>query len=82
MSSQDIARIIEQEKQLVFKRFDAEAALALGLDIKKRIEAQGKAVSIDIRLWDRCLFAFAMNGTTADNQEWMRRKIGDPVHHV
>lgn len=72
---EDIARIAEQEKRLVFKNFDAETALALGLDIKKRIAAQGKAVSIDIRLWDRQLFGFAMAGTTADNQEWMRRKI-------
>lgn len=72
---EDIARIIEQEKQLIFSSFDEETALALGLDIKKRIEAQGKAVCIDIRLWDRQLFGFAMAGTTADNQEWMRRKI-------
>jgi len=71
----DIAQIIEQEKSLTFKSFDEEAALAIGLGIKKIIEAKGEAVSIDVRLWDRQLFGFAMKGTTADNQDWMRRKI-------
>lgn len=73
--NEDIAGIIEQENSLVFKSFDEEKALAIGLEIKRLIEARGKAVSIDIRLWDRQIFGFAMKGTTADNHEWMRRKI-------
>ncbi|UJQ95503.1 heme-degrading domain-containing protein [Mariluticola halotolerans] len=71
----DIARIIAQEQQLVFEGFDPDIALALGLDIKARAEDMGQAVAIDVRLWDRQLFWFAMRGTTADNAEWVRRKI-------
>lgn len=76
MSEQDdIARIIEQENALQFERFDEETALRLGLAIKARAEAAGQAVTIDIRTWDRPLFAFSMPGTNPDNHEWMRRKI-------
>jgi uncharacterized protein (UPF0303 family) len=71
----DIERIRSQEKQLVFSAFDEETALALGLSIKERAEAMGVAVAIDIRTWDRQLFAFAMKGTSPDNQEWIKRKI-------
>lgn len=70
----DIEKIIEQERRLVFKNFDEDVALALGLDLKKRADAKGKAVAIHIRLWDRTLFHFSMAGTTHDNAEWMRRK--------
>lgn len=70
----DIEQIKEQERQLVFKNFDENVALALGLDIKARTDEKGKAVAIHIRLWDRTLFHFAMAGTTHDNAEWMRRK--------
>lgn len=79
----DIAQIIEQERLLVFKSFDEDAALALGVDLKKRADAKGKAVAIHIRLWDRTLFHFSMAGTTHDNAEWMRRKANSVqrYHH-
>lgn len=84
MSDQtDIAQIAEQERQLVFKSFDEDAALALGVDLKKRADAKGKAVAIHIRFWDRTLFHFAMAGTTHDNADWMRRKanVVERYHH-
>lgn len=71
----DIERIIAQEKALVFQSFDEETALALGLDIKARAEAMGVAVAIDIRTWDRVLFALAMKGTAPDNDAWIARKV-------
>lgn len=71
----DIERIIVQERQLVFDGFNPEIALALGLDIKARAEDMGQAVAIDVRFWERQLFWFAMSGTTADNAEWVRRKV-------
>lgn len=75
MSAELIAAIARQEERLVFERFDADAALALGLDIRDRVAAQGRAVVIDVRFWDRRLFWFAMQGTTADNEDWVRRKV-------
>jgi uncharacterized protein (UPF0303 family) len=70
----DLARIAAQERALVFDRFDPEAALDIGLRLKAIAEAKAMSVAIDIRLWDRQLFFFAMAGTTADNADWARRK--------
>jgi uncharacterized protein (UPF0303 family) len=71
----DIAKIAEQEAELVFERFSEDDALAIGLDLRNRIAARGEFGLIDIRLWDRQLFAFSMPGASADNAEWVRRKI-------
>lgn len=70
----DIARIAEQERVLVFSQFDEDAAFQIGKALKKEAEARGGRVAVDIRLWDRQLFFFAMAGTTADNADWIRRK--------
>jgi uncharacterized protein (UPF0303 family) len=70
----DLARIAAQERALVFDRFDAEAALDIGLRLKAIAEAKATPVAIDIRLWDRQLFFFAMAGTTSDTADGARRK--------
>jgi len=70
----DVAKIAEQEAALVFQSFDEAAALAIGLSIKAAAEGKGKSLAIDIRLWNRPLFFFAMPGTSFDNAEWVRRK--------
>ena len=75
MTAELIAAIAAQEERLVFERFDEGMALEIGLDIRGRVAAAGKAVVIDVRLWDRRLFWFAMAGTTADNEDWVRRKV-------
>jgi uncharacterized protein (UPF0303 family) len=75
MTAELIAAIAAQEGRLVFERFDADLALEIGLGIRERVAALGKAAVVDVRLWDRRLFWFAMPGTTADNEDWVRRKV-------
>ncbi|HRO13230.1 heme-degrading domain-containing protein, partial [Amaricoccus sp.] len=75
MTAELVAAIAAQEARLVFDGFDADRALGIGLDIRERVAAAGKAVAIDLRLWDRRLFWFAMPGTTPDNEDWVRRKV-------
>lgn len=70
----DIRRLEEQERLLVFKRFDPEAAWSLGTTIREAALAAGAAIAIDISLRDRVLFHCALPGTTSDNAEWIRRK--------
>jgi uncharacterized protein (UPF0303 family) len=70
----DLSRIAEQERALVFERFDEATALSIGLALKAIAERRAMPVAIDIRLWDRQLFFSAMPGTTADNADWIRRK--------
>jgi uncharacterized protein (UPF0303 family) len=71
----DIERIAEQERALVFAGFDEATAFALGCAVRAQAEARGHGVVVDVRLWDRPLFYCALPGTTADNVEWVRRKI-------
>jgi uncharacterized protein (UPF0303 family) len=70
----DIARIVEQEKALVFDRFDEAAAFEIGSLIRARGVAEGLAVVCSILTWDRPLFYMALPGTTGDNWDWVRRK--------
>ena len=70
----DIALVAEQERRLALKGFDERDALAVGDAIRQLAEAAGEALAIDIRLWNRQLYFYAMPGTSADNVDWMRRK--------
>lgn len=70
----DIARIIAQEKRLVFERFDEATAFAIGATIRQRALDESLSLVVDVRLWDRQLFYAAMPGTTCDNPDWVRRK--------
>ena len=73
MSAELIAAIAAQEERLVFDGFDANRALEVGLDIRGRVAALGKAAVVDVRFWDRRLFWFAMPGTTMNTEDWVRR---------
>ena len=71
---QDLEMIALQEKRLQFKSFDSEMAWALGSALKAAAEKRHVAVVIDIQVSGHALFSYAMQGTTPDNWEWIRRK--------
>jgi uncharacterized protein (UPF0303 family) len=70
----DIAKIIEQEKALVFPSFDEAAAFAIGSAIWQYGRDSALTLVADVRLWDRPLFYATLPGTTGDNADWVRRK--------
>jgi uncharacterized protein (UPF0303 family) len=70
----DLEQIARQERELVFKSFDANMAWALGCELKILAESLNASLVIDISLHDRQLFHCAMPGTTPDNADWVRRK--------
>ena len=74
-SASDIARILEQETKLVFPSFDEDDAFAIGGAVKAALDDAKLCALIDVRLWDRQLYCCAMKGTTADNADWVRRKV-------
>ena len=54
MAREDDLRIIEQqERELVFDRFDDERAVKLGIEAHALALTEQLGVSIDIRLWNR-----------------------------
>jgi len=70
----DIKRLVEQEKTLVFPEFNEEIAFRIGSAIRVSAIAAGLGIVADVRTWERPLFYMALPGTTGDNPNWVRRK--------
>ena len=69
-----IATIQEQERNLVFTRFDNLDAWRLGCVLVELATDRDLAVTIDVRRGAQQLFHAALPGTTADNDSWVDRK--------
>ena len=72
--SEDLERIALQERELVLPRLDAQTAWELGARLRTMADERGLAVVIDVRRFGQPLFYAALEGTTPDNVEWVRRK--------
>jgi uncharacterized protein (UPF0303 family) len=72
--SEDLERVALQERELRLPRLDAQVAWDLGVQLRTMAEARGLAVVIDVRRFGQPLFYAALEGTTPDNVEWVRRK--------
>lgn len=85
---QELKEMEQQEEDIQFSSFSSETALKIGLMLYEEVKKMGKAVTIDINRNGQCLFHFAMEGTTVDNAEWIRRKnnvvnrFGKSSYHV
>lgn len=73
--SEDLERVALQERELVLPRMDAEVAWKLGSRLRATAQQRGLALVIDVRRFGQPLFYAALEGTTPDNPEWVRRKI-------
>ena len=63
-----------EEEQLQFVAFSNADALRLGIALVERARALGKAITVDITRNGHQLFHHAMDGTSPDNANWVRRK--------
>jgi uncharacterized protein (UPF0303 family) len=70
----DLARIALQERQLQFPAFNKDAAWRLGCHLRELAVQRGLGIVIDIRRPMQPLFYAALQGTSADHPEWIRRK--------
>lgn len=78
----DITVIAEQERLLVFDRFDADATWMLGERLRHVASERGLPVAIDITLHSMPIFYSALAGSTADNARWIRRKRNVVLHFL
>lgn len=69
-----LSQLLEQEQDLQFDEFSNQMALEIGLRLVESARNAGKTIMVDIRRDDLQLFQHAMNGTDADNADWIRRK--------
>jgi uncharacterized protein (UPF0303 family) len=72
--SEDLERVALQERELRLPRLDARVAWELGVRLHALAKERGLAVVIDIRRFGQPLFYAALEGTTPDNVDWVRRK--------
>jgi uncharacterized protein (UPF0303 family) len=70
----DLEKIALQERTLQYVRFDHETAWRLGSALRAMSVARGHIVVIDVRRFGQQLFFTALDGTTPDNADWVRRK--------
>jgi uncharacterized protein (UPF0303 family) len=70
-----IAEIEKQEASLQFTRFTHEDALALGLLIVRLGTERSLGITVDITKGDQQVFHVSLAGTTADNDDWVARKV-------
>ncbi|WP_328474013.1 heme-degrading domain-containing protein [Actinoplanes sp. NBC_00393] len=70
-----IATIEEQERRLVFPRFDETDAWALGSLLVKLATERRLPVAVDIRRGEQQLFHAGLPGSSADNDAWIERKV-------
>ncbi|MBB3113834.1 uncharacterized protein (UPF0303 family) [Paenibacillus phyllosphaerae] len=75
-----LEQMAREEQELRFSEFSNEAALRLGLAIIEEARASGKGITVEIYRQGQRLFAHAMAGTSADNENWIRRK-NNVVNH-
>ena len=72
--SEDLEQIALQERELVFPQFNATTAWKLGVSLRNMAAERNLPIVIDIRRFGQPIFYAAMEGTTPDNVEWVRRK--------
>lgn len=72
--NEDLEQVVLQERILQWPHFDSQAAWELGVRLRTMAQDRGLAIVIDVRRFGQPLFYTALEGTTPDNVEWVRRK--------
>ncbi len=70
-----ITQIEDQEQRLQFTAFSHEDAWKLGSLLVQLASERSLGITIDIAKGDQQVFHAALAGTTADNDDWVARKI-------
>jgi uncharacterized protein (UPF0303 family) len=69
-----IAEIEAQEAELRFPAFSNAEAIGIGESIVEKARSRSQALTVDIRRAGQQLYHCALDGTTADNDQWALRK--------
>ncbi|MGH9600359.1 MAG: heme-degrading domain-containing protein [Terracidiphilus sp.] len=72
--NEDLERVALQERELRLPRLDEQVAWELGARLRAMAVERGLGIVIDVRRFGQPLFYAALEGTTPDNPEWVRRK--------
>ena len=70
-----LEQLLQEEQELQFKRFNESIAWQLGSQIVELAVSAGFPITVDITRGSHQLFHASLNGTSADNDEWVKRKV-------
>jgi len=71
----ELETLLGQEESLQYRSFDEESAWELGALLTARARERSLPIAIDIRRGERQLFHASMKGASADNDQWIARKV-------
>lgn len=78
--NQRLQQMEQEEQELRFQSFTNENALELGFAIVEEARRNGQRITVDITRAGQRLFLHAMEGTTVENENWIRRKNNAANH--
>lgn len=70
-----LKNLLDEEHELQFSSFNEATAWRLGSHMVERALRKKLPVAIDIRRGEHQLFHASLPGTSADNDEWVKRKV-------
>jgi uncharacterized protein (UPF0303 family) len=70
-----LEQLLQEEAELQFEQFNEQTAWQLGSLLVKHATAKNLPVTIDIMRGEQQLFHAALPGASADNDEWIKRKV-------
>ena len=70
-----LEQLLQEEQELQFSKFNEITAWQIGSQLVDRAMSEGLPVTIDITSGEHQLFHVSLRGTSADNDEWIKRKV-------
>ena len=70
-----LEQLLQEERDLQFVSFNEATAWQIGCQLVERARKEGLPVTIDITRGSHQLFHASLSGTSADNDEWIKRKV-------
>ena len=70
-----LKQLLDEEQELQFIKFNEAVAWQIGSQMVEHVMRSNISVTIDIRRGGHQLFHYSMPGTSADNDEWVNRKV-------
>ena len=75
MDAPTVAELQMQHEALQFDSFTADDAVAIGVIATTIAVERSLPVVIELRIGERMVYRAALEGTSGDNDEWLRRKF-------
>ena len=70
-----LKELLQQEQELQFKYFDEQKAWKIGSKLRSRALQENLPITVDITRGAHQIFHASLSGTSADNDEWIKRKV-------